>query len=154
MLSDVFIDRPRFAIVISLVITVAGLVSLTRLPVAQFPDIVPPQVEVKTFYPGASSEVIEATVAQTIESRVIGVDNMLYMKSTSGSDGSYTLTVSFLVGTDPDINTVNVKNRVDLAMSQLPAEVQQSGVETKKNRPRCCKQSRYTRPTRRMTRCS
>ncbi len=132
MLSDVFIDRPRFAIVISLVITVAGLVSLTRLPVAQFPDIVPPQVEVKTFYPGASSEVIEATVAQTIESRVIGVDNMLYMKSTSGSDGSYTLTVSFLVGTDPDINTVNVKNRVDLAMSQLPAEVQQSGVETKK----------------------
>lgn len=132
MLSDVFIDRPRFAIVISLVITVAGLVSLTRLPVAQFPDIVPPQVEVSTFYPGASSEVIEATVAQTIESRVIGVDNMLYMKSTSGSDGSYTLTVSFLVGTDPDINTVNVKNRVDLAMSQLPAEVQQSGVETKK----------------------
>lgn len=132
MLSDVFIDRPRFAIVISLVITVAGLVSLTRLPVAQFPDIVPPQVEVTTFYPGASSEVIEATVAQTIESRVIGVDNMLYMKSTSGSDGSYTLTVSFLVGTDPDINTVNVKNRVDLAMSQLPSEVQQSGVETKK----------------------
>ncbi|QIZ76418.1 efflux RND transporter permease subunit [Ferrimonas lipolytica] len=130
--SDTFIDRPRFAIVISLVLAIAGMVSLDRLSVSQFPDIVPPQVEVVAYYPGASAEVIEATVAQTIESQVIGVDNLLYMKSNSGSDGSYYLTVSFEVGTDPDINTVNTKNKVDLAMALLPSEVTQLGVDTKK----------------------
>ena len=112
MFSAIFIDRPRLAVVISLVITIAGLVAMQQIPVAQFPDIVPPQVSVTASYPGASAEVVESTVGQPIESRVIGVDNMLYMKSTSGNDGSYTLTVTFALGTDPDINTVNVQNRV------------------------------------------
>ena len=132
MLSGVFIDRPRLAIVISVVITLAGLIALTRIPIAQFPDIVPPQVQVTARYPGAGAQVVETTVAQPIESQVVGVDRMIYMKSTSGNDGSYTLNVSFAVGTDPDINTVNVLNRVQLATPQLPEEVTRQGVTVKK----------------------
>lgn len=132
MISEVFIDRPRLAAVISIVLTLAGLIALTALPVAQFPDIVPPQVSVSASYPGAGAEVVEATVAQPIESQVIGVDNMLYMKSTSGADGSYNLTVTFAVGTDPDIATVNVQNRVSLSEAGLPAEVKQTGVSVRK----------------------
>jgi hydrophobe/amphiphile efflux-1 (HAE1) family protein len=132
MLSSVFIDRPRLAIVISVVITLAGLISLAVIPIAQFPNIVPPQIEVTASYAGASAEVVETVVAQPIESRVIGVDRMLYMKSTSGNDGSYTLNVTFAVGTDPDINTVLVQNRVALAEAQLPAEVRAQGISVKK----------------------
>jgi hydrophobe/amphiphile efflux-1 (HAE1) family protein len=132
MLSSVFIDRPRLAIVISIVITLAGLVSLAAIPIAQFPNIVPPQIEVTASYAGASAEVVEAVVAQPIEARVIGVDKMLYMKSTSGNDGSYTLNVTFAVGTNPDINTVLVQNRVALAEAQLPAEVRAQGISVKK----------------------
>ena len=132
MISATFIDRPRLAIVISIVITLAGLIALKALPVAQFPDIVPPVVEVRGFYPGAGAEVVEQTVAQPVESQVIGVDNMLYMKSTSGNDGSYTLNITFAVGTDPDINTVNVQNRVALANPKLPEEVSRQGLTVKK----------------------
>jgi hydrophobe/amphiphile efflux-1 (HAE1) family protein len=132
MLSSVFIDRPRLAAVISLVITIAGLVAMTQIPVAQFPDIVPPQISVTASYAGASAEVVETTVGQPIESRVIGVDNMLYMKSTSGNDGSYSLTVTFAVGTNPDINAVNVQNRVSLAEAQLPQEVRNQGISVTK----------------------
>ena len=132
MISDVFIKRPRLAAVISVVITLAGTVALTQIPIAQFPDIVPPQIEVKGTYAGASAEVVEATVAQPIEAQVIGVDKMLYMKSTSGNDGSYTLTVTFAVGTNPDINNVLVQNRVSLAEPRLPAEVKAQGVSIKK----------------------
>ncbi|GMG83540.1 multidrug efflux RND transporter permease subunit [Paralimibaculum aggregatum] len=132
MISQLFIRRPRFALVISLVITLAGLISMTQMPVEQFPDIVPPQVQVSTSYPGAGAEVVEATVAQPIEQQVVGVSDMLYMKSTSGSDGSYNLTVTFAPGTDPDINTVNVQNRVSLAEAALPEEVTRAGVSTKK----------------------
>src|SRR6202140_671464 len=132
MLSSVFIDRPRLAVVISIVITVAGLVALFQIPIAQFPNIVPPQIAVTASYAGASAEVVEATVAQPIEARVIGVDNMLYMKSTSGNDGSYTLNVTFAVGTDPDLNTVKVQNRVGLAEAQLPAEVRAQGISVTK----------------------
>ena len=132
MISSVFVERPRLAIVISIVISLAGVIAMQAIPIAQFPDIVPPQVQVTASYPGAGAEVVEATVAQPIESQVIGVDNMLYMKSTSGNDGSYTLTISFAIGTNPDINTVNVQNRVNLALPKLPQEVSRQGVSTKK----------------------
>ena len=132
MLSSLFVDRPRLAIVIAIVTTIAGLLALYAIPFAQYPDIVPPQVSVTTAYPGANSTVVESTVAQVIEAQVVGVDKMIYMKSTSGDDGSYTLTASFELGTNPDINTVNVNNRVQVAFPSLPPEVQRQGVTVKK----------------------
>jgi hydrophobe/amphiphile efflux-1 (HAE1) family protein len=132
MFSDIFVDRPRLAMVIAIVTTLAGGISLTRLPVSQFPDIVPPQVQVTTSFPGASAAVVEATVAQPLEAQINGVDRMIYMKSNSGNDGSYSLSVSFDLGTNPDINTVNVNNRVQAALSKLPATVQQQGVKVQK----------------------
>ncbi len=132
MISGVFVDRPRLAIVISIVITLAGLLAMFVIPVSQFPDIVPPQVQVQTRYPGASAAVVEATVAQPIESAVNGADRMLYMRSNSANDGSYTLNVTFALGTDPDINTVNVNNRVQGVLARLPQEVQRNGVIVRK----------------------
>jgi hydrophobe/amphiphile efflux-1 (HAE1) family protein len=132
MISSVFVDRPRLAIVIAIVISIAGALALLQIPVAQFPDIVPPQVTVTGVFPGASADVVEASVAQPLEAQVVGVDRALYMKSTSGNDGSYTLTVSFALGTNPDINTVNVNNRVQTALSQLPPEVQAQGLVVQK----------------------
>ena len=132
MFSAIFVDRPRLAIVIALVTTIAGLVSLLVIPIAQYPDIVPPQVQVTTTYPGANSSVVETSVAQAIEAQVVGVDKMIYMKSVSGDDGSYTLLCSFELGTDPDINTVNVNNRIQIALPSLPDEVKRQGVTVKK----------------------
>ena len=132
MLADIFIKRPRFAGVISIVLFLAGLIALTRMPVEQFPDIVPPQVSVVASYPGAGAEVVEQTVAQVIEDQVVGVDDMIYMSSTAGADGTYILNISFEVGTDPDIATVNVQNRVSLAEPLLPSEVRQTGVRVAK----------------------
>ncbi len=132
MISSVFVDRPRLAIVIAFVITIAGALAMLRIPVAQFPDIVPPQVTVSGVFPGASASVVESSVAQPLEAQIVGVDKMLYMKSTSGNDGSYSLTVSFALGTDPDIDTVNVNNRVQTALSQLPSEVQLQGLTVAK----------------------
>jgi hydrophobe/amphiphile efflux-1 (HAE1) family protein len=129
---NVFIDRPRMSIVIAIVMSIAGLVAALGIPLAQYPEIVPPQVKVTANYPGASAEVVESTVAQVIESQVNGVDKMIYMRSVAGNDGSYSLTVSFELGTNPDINTVNVSNRVQLALAQLPQEVQRAGVSVKK----------------------
>ena len=132
MISGVFVDRPRLAVVIAIIMTLAGGLALLRIPVAQFPDIVPPQVQVTTRFPGASAAVVEATVAQPLEAQVNGTDQMIYMKSNSANDGSYGLTVSFALGTNPDINTVNVNNRVQAALSRLPAEVQRQGVTVAK----------------------
>ena len=132
MISAVFVDRPRLAVVIAIVMTLAGALSMLRIPVAQFPDIVPPQVQVTTRFPGASSSVVEATVAQPLEAQVNGADRMIYMKSNSANDGTYGLTVSFELGTNPDINTVNVNNRVQAALSRLPQEVQRQGVTVQK----------------------
>jgi len=132
MISGVFVDRPRLAIVIAIITSIAGLLALLVIPVSQFPDIVPPQVQVTTRYPGASAAVVEATVAQPLEAQVNGADRIIYMKSNSANDGSYGLTVSFELGTNPDINTVNVNNRVQAALSRLPAEVQRQGVTVQK----------------------
>jgi hydrophobe/amphiphile efflux-1 (HAE1) family protein len=132
MFSAIFVDRPRLAIVIAVIITIAGALALRSIPLSQFPDIVPPQVQVSANYPGASAAVVEQSVAQPIEAQMVGVDKMLYMKSTSGNDGSYTLTVSFALGSDPDIDTVNVNNRVQTAQSQLPAQVTLQGLTIRK----------------------
>ena len=132
MFSSIFVDRPRLAIVIAIVITLAGALALQAIPLSQFPDIVPPQVQVTANYPGASAQVVEQAVAQPIEAQVVGVDKSIYMKSVSGNDGSYTLTVSFALGTNPDIDTVNVNNRVQTAQSQLPAQVTLQGLTVQK----------------------
>src|ERR1700720_1856746 len=132
MISGVFIDRPRLAIVVAILLTLAGALSIQRIAVSQFPDIVPPQVTVATTYVGASAAVVEATVAQPIESAVVGVDKMIYMKSNSANDGSYSLTVSFELGTNPDIDPVNVNNRVQRALAQLPQGVQLQGLAVQK----------------------
>ncbi|MBB5690715.1 multidrug efflux RND transporter permease subunit [Roseomonas alkaliterrae] len=132
MFSAVFVDRPRFAIVIAIVTALAGLLAMTRIPVSQLPDIVPPQVSVTTRFPGASAAVVEQTVAQVIEASVNGVDRMIYMRSNSANDGSYSLNISFQLGTNPDIATVNVNNRVQAALARLPQEVQRQGVTVRK----------------------
>ena len=132
MFSAVFVDRPRFAIVIAIVTALAGLLAMTRIPVSQLPDIVPPQVSVTTRFPGASAAVVEQTVAQVIEASVNGVDRMIYMRSNSANDGSYSLNISFHLGTDPDIATVNANNRVQAALARLPQEVQRQGVTVRK----------------------
>ncbi len=128
MISKVFIGRPRLAIVISLVITIAGLLSLLTIPVAQYPNITPPVVQVTASYPGADAATIAQTVGAPIEEQVNGVEGMMYMSSTSSSAGTYTLQVTFEVGTTPDIAQVNTQNRVSLATSQLPTTVTNLGV--------------------------
>ena len=123
MFSKFFIERPIFATVISLIIVIAGLVSMKALPVAQYPTITPVQIQVTTTYPGADSKTVGDSVAAPIEAQINGVDNMLYMTSTSSNTGQMTITVYFSLDTDPDIAQVQVQNRVNLAMPQLPEAV-------------------------------
>src|ERR687886_338749 len=132
MLSGFFIDRPKFAIVIAIVITLAGALGLYAIPVAQFPDITPPQIQVSATYPGANAQVVADSVAAPIEAQVNGVENALYIESNSSNNGQYSLTVTFAVGTDPDIDQVNTQNRVSLATPRLPSDVVSQGVTVRK----------------------
>ena len=132
MISGFFIDRPKFAFVIAIVTVLAGLLAMTRLPIAEFPEITPPQVQVTTSYPGANAQTVEETVAAVIEAEVNGVEDMLYMSSKSANDGSYSLAVTFSVGTDSDQAQINVQNRVALATPRLPEEVARQGVTVNK----------------------
>ena len=132
MIAKFFIDRPVLANVIAMLTVVLGLVALAGLPVSQYPDIVPPSVQVTARYPGANAETIVRDVALPIEQKVNGVEGMLYMQSTATSDGAYTLTVTFAIGTDPDAAQILVQNRVASALPALPDSVQAQGVQTAK----------------------
>src|SRR5262249_23540566 len=133
MISRFFIDRPIFASVVSIVMTLIGAIALLYLPIAQYPRITPPGVSVSISYPGANAKIVADTVAAPIEQQVNGVPGMLYMSSQMGNDGSYTLTVTFDIGVD--LNTVMVQNRVALAMPQLPTQVQNQGITIRKRTP-------------------
>src|SRR4051812_13306065 len=135
MLSRFFIDRPIFATVLSVVITLVGGIALMSLPVAQYPRITPPGVVVSISYPGANAQVVAETVAAPIEQQVNGVPGMLYMSSQSANDGSYSLTCTFDVGTDLDAALVMVQNRVTLALPLLPTPVQRQGITIRKRTP-------------------
>lgn len=134
-MTEFFIDRPIFAWVISIVIVLVGLVCVFMLPIAQYPDITPPAVQVVCNYPGASAQVVADTVAAPIEQQISGVDGMLYMSSVSDNTGTYNLTVTFNVGLNPNMCQVLVQNRVSQALSQLPQEVQLQGVTVNKQSP-------------------
>ncbi|MBV9316253.1 MAG: efflux RND transporter permease subunit, partial [Gammaproteobacteria bacterium] len=131
-LSDFFIERPIFAGVISAFITIAGLLALFKLPISEYPEVVPPQVVVHASYPGANPKVIADTVAAPLEQAIVGVEDMLYMSSTSTMDGALTLTVTFRIGADIDRAQVQVQNRVAQALPRLPVEVRDLGVNTVK----------------------
>ena len=131
-MSKFFIDRPIFANVIAIVIVILGAVSIFQLPISQYPNIVPPTIQVTTTYPGASAEVIADTVGIPIENQLNGVEGSIYMQSTSGSDGTYTLTVTFAVGTDLNAALTLVQNFTNAALSQLPSAVQAQGVTVRK----------------------
>lgn len=135
MFSAYFINRPRFAIVISVVMVLLGLLAIAVLPISQYPEITPPQIIVKTTYPGANAEVLAATVAAPIENKINGVENMLYMASSSDDAGNYTLTVTFNVGANPDISQVKVQNRLQQVNSELPATVTQEGIDVTTQNP-------------------
>src|SRR5437667_3326497 len=135
MLARFFIDRPVLAWVISIVIVLLGAIAAGFLPIAAYPEITPPTVRVTSNYPGANSQVVADTVAAPIEQQVVGVENMLYMSSQSGNDGSYTLDVTFALGTDVNMAQVLVQNRVAIAEPILPDVVRAIGVTTKKRAP-------------------
>jgi multidrug efflux pump len=135
MISHFFIDRPIFATVLSIVITLTGAIALYNLPIAQYPQITPPAVSVAITYPGASAQIVADTVAAPIEQQVNGVEGMLYMSSQSGNDGSYALTVTFDIGTDLNTALVMVQNRLMLAMPLLPSQVQKQGITIRKRTP-------------------
>jgi len=146
MFSAFFIERPKFALVIAIVLTLAGALSGYMLPVTEYPHISPPNIVVSGIYPGASAEVVEATVAAPIEDAVNGVEDMIYMSSKSANDGSYSLMVTFKVGADPDMALVRVQNRVKLAEPSLPSEVRAMGLSIAERSPDMLKIVSFTSP--------
>src|SRR5215475_14345358 len=135
MLARFFVDRPIFATVLSIAIVIVGLVSLTRLPIAQYPEIAPHTITVTANYPGANASVVADTVASPIEQEVNGVENMIYMSSRCTNDGQLTMDVTFALGTNLDMAQVLVQNRVSIAEAKLPDVVKRQGVTTKTKSP-------------------
>src|SRR5581483_9863708 len=133
--SRFFIDRPIFAAVLSIVIFLGGAIAIFALPVSEYPEVVPPSVVVRAVYPGANPRVLSEAVATPLEEQINGVENMLYMSSQATADGVLTLTVTFRIGTDPDLAQVQVQNRVSQALPRLPEEVRALGVTTVKSSP-------------------
>ncbi|MGD8959717.1 MAG: efflux RND transporter permease subunit, partial [Desulfobacteraceae bacterium] len=131
MFSRIFIERPRMAMVISIIVALAGVLALLNIPIAQYPQITPPEIRVSATYPGANAQVVADSVAAPLEAEINGVEDMLYMVSTSSNDGGYNLSVTFAVGTDPDIAQVNVQNRVQQATAKLPGEVTEQGISVR-----------------------
>ncbi|MDP9279995.1 MAG: efflux RND transporter permease subunit, partial [Gemmatimonadota bacterium] len=133
--SRFFIDRPIFAVVLSLVILAAGLIAVTQLPISEYPEVTPPTITVSAIYPGANPTVLAQTVGTPLEDAINGVERMLYMTSSASADGTFNLTVTFEIGTDVDLAQVQVQNRVNQALARLPAEVRALGVITQKRSP-------------------
>src|SRR6201996_5736235 len=131
-MSKFFIDRPIFAWVIAILIMMGGVLAIKNLPISQYPPIAPPAVAISVTYPGASAETVQSTVTQVIEQQLSGIDNLLYFSSESDKDGSMTITLNFLQGTNPDIAQVQVQNKLQLATPLLPPEVQQQGLRVAK----------------------
>src|ERR1700744_5329396 len=134
-ISHFFIDRPIFAAVVSIVFVILGAVSFSRLPIAQYPEIAPPIINVSGQYPGASADVVASTVVTPVEEQINGVENMLYMSSNSTADGRFSIQITFDLGTDLDIAQVQVQNRVAIAQPRLPADVRNIGVTVQKSSP-------------------
>src|SRR5919204_1979466 len=134
-IAHIFIDRPIFATVLSVFVTLIGLGALLVLPVAQYPEIVPPTVQITTVYPGASADTVSKTVATPLEQQINGVENMIYMNSQATGDGKLTLTVTFRIGTDLNVAQMLTQNRVQDALPRLPEDVQRLGVQVRKSTP-------------------
>src|SRR3712207_289748 len=134
-MSRIFIDRPIFAWVIAIIVMLMGLGAIFSLPIEQYPDVAPPQVNIRTSYPGASAETVQNSVTQIIEQQLTGIDGLLYFSSSSTSRGSVSISATFEKGTDPDIAQVQVQNQVQQALSRLPQQVQQQGLRVTKSNP-------------------
>ena len=135
MLSRVFIDRPIFAWVLAIIVMLGGIGAIMSLPIAQYPDVAPPQVTVRATFPGANAQTIQNSVTQVVEQSLTGIDGLIYFSSSSSSRGSVTITVTFEKGTDPDIAQVQVQNQVQQTLSRLPQQVQQQGLVVRKSNP-------------------
>src|SRR3954468_621077 len=134
-MSRIFIDRPIFAWVLAIIVMLMGVGAIMALPIAQYPDVAPPQVNVRATYPGASAETVQNSVTQVIEQQLTGIDGLLYFSSNSTSRGQVTISATFEKGTNPDIAQVQVQNKVQQALSRLPQQVQQQGLTVTKSNP-------------------